>query len=241
MPARMITLLLLHASLFAAPILFIGLDGSGTGYTNGLDAQNRFISHLRGARTELFSGDICNSAQESCNMNFGAFSGVITGLFLRPHNAIFPFSGGAQSVPSVSAEGQWAMGFSTGVSAVGFYFVDAYLDDLFLLASPTYVHLRIGNNPDLLIDPAQYGIALRSRYSGFIGFVDPDTAYNGIGMNLGVNASFDTSLVTAATPDQIVPEPSSAACLVAGLAIIAAWTRERSNRTHCLGLGPKVT
>jgi hypothetical protein len=216
-----LTLIAMNVSLCAAPILFVGFDlpaPGDTGYPNGQNARNQFLAYLQGAGTASFAGDIC--ANETCPMAFAGFNGTITGLFLQ--SSPNPAPGGAAAV---RAQGEILMSFSTGISAVGFYLNNVLYLPPAMPGDPDQVLLTIDGR-NIFIDPAQYGITTQTRYSGFIGYIDPEVTFQSAGFNMLMNSSFDTALVTAATPDQVVPEPSATASLAAVIAT-GWWIRRR--------------
>ncbi|MCC6540255.1 MAG: PEP-CTERM sorting domain-containing protein [Bryobacterales bacterium] len=139
---------------------------------------------------------------------------------------------GFDGVRSLRTEpGGWELVFSQPVSAAGFVttFSHAPSSDGVIRS---LLYLTVGSLPMYVIDPAGYGMPRNASITAFIGFVDLTSPHASIAfehLDEMFSNRFNTDLFTAATPDQVVPEPSTWAAMAAGLGAVA-WKRRRRAR-----------
>ena len=223
-----ILLALAAAAASAAPILFVGLDPEGGGFSNGAAARGRFFSHISGGGTESFEGD-CSDPCEPYPLFFrpgltGQFSGFPAGSPVRPV-ASAP-GGGAQAI---YAENVSFIQFSEEVSALGFY-----VTNLLYVVSPSgqgsLLGLTLGDQLPIYIDPGLSGFAPGSRFTGFIGFIDYDRTYSSVQFGNfrpdTLTNRFYTDLITAAERGEVAPEPANLLTMAAGVASLV-WLKSR--------------
>lgn len=220
-----ILLTTMTALLPSAPMLFFGFDPEGSGFANAINAREQFMAHIRGGGTESFGSD-CGAVCEPYPL---FFSPNLTGQMTAFPGGIFPVANGPDGdFRAIYEENGWRIGFSTGVSALGFYVTNL----LYVVSDDgqgSLLQLTTGNGPPIFIDPGVFGFDRFSRFTGFVGFIDYDASYNSVDFGAvqldTFTNRFYTGFITAAEPGEVIPEPSPWLSLAIGIALASFLRR----------------